>query len=242
GAAPPAGRAAHDVRGNVAAPHAAAARGAPGGRHRRRPRAAVGRRPRAPSSGRCLDRAGCPGGARARRCDRARGRSIHRDGSASPRMGGAAHVLTLMDDRREIVGWVMYDWANSAYQTTVLTVLAGPYLTAIAQQAAGKNGIVLRLWPAGHVTAKSLYPYCVSLSVFARVLVLPLIGAAADSLNMKKQIMAFFCYVGSVTTCLFLFATEGRHLLGALLLIVSNVSFGITIVLYNAFLNDIASP
>lgn len=147
-----------------------------------------------------------------------------------------------MDDRREIFGWVMYDWANSAFQTTVLTVLAGPYLTAIAQQAVGDNGVVLRLWPAGSVTAKSLFPYCISASVFVQVLLLPLIGAAADSLNLKKPLMALFCYVGAITTCLFLLVTDGRHLLGALLLIVSNVSFGITIVLYNAFLNDITSP
>ncbi len=146
-----------------------------------------------------------------------------------------------MDDRREIFGWMMYDWANSAFQTTVLTVLAGPYLTAIAQQAVGDNGTVLRLWPVGSVTAKSLFPYCISLSVVAQVLLLPLVGAVADSMNLKKPLMAFFCYLGAVTTCLFVFVSDGRHLLGAALLIVSNLSFGITLVLYNAFLNDIAS-
>ena len=36
------------------------------------------------------------------------------------------------DDRREMVGWLMYDWANSAFQTTVVTVLIGPYLTDLA--------------------------------------------------------------------------------------------------------------
>jgi len=146
-----------------------------------------------------------------------------------------------VDDRREIFGWMMYDWANSAFQTTVLTVLAGPYLTAIAQQAVGDNGTVLRLWPVGSVTAKSLFPYCISLSVVAQVLLLPLVGAVADSMNLKKPLMAFFCYLGAVTTCLFVFVSDGRHLLGAALLIVSNLSFGITLVLYNAFLNDIAS-
>jgi UMF1 family MFS transporter len=146
-----------------------------------------------------------------------------------------------VDDRRELFGWMMYDWANSAFQTTVLTVLAGPYLTAIAQQAVGENGTVLRLWPGGSVTAKSLFPLCISLSVFAQVLLLPFLGAVADSMNLKKPLMAFFCYVGAATTCLFVLVTDGRHLLGGLLLVVSNVSFGITIVLYNAFLNDVAS-
>jgi UMF1 family MFS transporter len=38
--------------------------------------------------------------------------------------------------RREQRAWYVYDWANSAYQTTTLTVLFGPYLTVIAKRAA----------------------------------------------------------------------------------------------------------
>ena len=49
----------------------------------------------------------------------------------------------LKNDRREIFGWVMYDWANSAFSTTVVTALLRPYLTALAQAAVGENGTVL---------------------------------------------------------------------------------------------------
>ena len=81
----------------------------------------------------------------------------------------------------------MYDWANSAFQTTVVTVLAGPYLTALAQGAVGENGTVLSLGPLGAVTAKALFPYCISLSVFAQVFLLPVLGAIADYTNLKKN-------------------------------------------------------
>jgi len=145
------------------------------------------------------------------------------------------------DDPREIFGWTMYDWANSAFQTTVVTVLAGPYITAMAQQAVGENGIVLRLGPLGSVTAKSLFPYCISLSVLLQVFLLPTLGAVADYTHLKKKLMAVFCYAGAVATCLMVLVTDGRHLLGGLLLVVSNVSFGASIVLYNAFLNDITT-
>jgi UMF1 family MFS transporter len=145
------------------------------------------------------------------------------------------------NDPREIFGWVMYDWANSAFQTTVVTVLAGPYLTAMAQSAVGENGTVLSLGPLGAVTAKSLFPYCISLSVLLQVLLLPTLGAVADYTHLKKKLMIVFCYAGTVTTCLMVLVTDGRHLFGGLLLIVSNVSFGATIVLYNAFLNDVAT-
>ena len=39
--------------------------------------------------------------------------------------------------RRERTGWYFYDWANSAFSTTVITVFLGPFLTSVTEQAAG---------------------------------------------------------------------------------------------------------
>lgn len=147
----------------------------------------------------------------------------------------------MVNDRREIFGWAMYDWANSAFSTTVVAALFGPYLTALAQSAVGDNGVVLSLGPLGDVTAKSLFPYCTSLSVFLQVFLLPVLGAVADYSHLKKRLMAFFCYLGAAATCLLFFMTGGTYLLGALLFIIANLSFGASIVLYNAFLPDICS-
>jgi MFS transporter, UMF1 family len=145
------------------------------------------------------------------------------------------------NDPHEIFGWSMYDWANSGFQTTVVTALAGPYLTALAQQAVGDNGVVLPLGPFGSVTAKSFFPYCIALSVFVQVWFLPVLGAIADYTHLKKRLMAIFCYAGAAATCLMFFCSARRLLLGGALLIVANVGFGASIVLYNAFLNDVAS-
>jgi UMF1 family MFS transporter len=143
--------------------------------------------------------------------------------------------------RREIFGWTMYDWASSAFSTTVVTVLAGPYLTGLAQSAVGENGIVLSLGPFGAVTAKSLFPQSIAVSVFLQVFLLPILGVVADYTDLKKQLMAVFCYVGATATSLLVLVTQGRHLLGSLLLIVANLSFGAALVLYNSFLNDITT-
>ena len=63
---------------------------------------------------------------------------------------------------REQVGWYFYDWANSAFSTTVVTVFLGPYLTTITKAAADADGLV---HPFGlRVTAGSFFPYVVSLS------------------------------------------------------------------------------
>ncbi len=145
------------------------------------------------------------------------------------------------NDRREIVGWLIYDWANSAFQTTVVTVLIGPYLTDLAQRDVGRNGIVASLGPFGSITATSLFPYCISVSVFLQVLLLPLLGAIADYTQAAKRLMIAFCYSGVGATCLLFFITGRRYVIGGLLLVLANFAFGVTIVMYNAFLNDITS-
>src|SRR5207244_10758138 len=81
------------------------------------------------------------------------------------------------NDPREIFGWKMYDWANSAFYTTVVGALFSPYLTRLAQSAVGENGVVLDLGFLGAVTSKSLPSLCVSISFGVQVFLLLVLGA-----------------------------------------------------------------
>jgi UMF1 family MFS transporter len=142
---------------------------------------------------------------------------------------------------REVFGWKMYDWANSAFSTTIVSALYGPYLTEITQRAVGENGTVLSLGPMGAITAKSFFPTCVSAAVFLQIFLLPILGSIADYSNLKKKLMGLFCYIGVLATCLMFFVTGGLYWLGGLLFIISNLSFGAAVVFYNGFLNDITT-
>ncbi len=140
--------------------------------------------------------------------------------------------------RREQVGWYFYDWANSAFATTVVTVFLGPYLTAIAQNAADADNYI---YPLGiPVLADAFFPYIVSLSVVLQVFFLPILGAIADYSQRKKQLLAIFAYLGALATMALYFLQGERYLLGGGLFVVANLSFGASIVFYNAFLSDIA--
>ena len=142
--------------------------------------------------------------------------------------------------RREQRAWYLYDWANSAFPTTVVTVFVGPYLTTIAKAAAGNGGFI---YPLGiKVAAESFFPYVVSLSVVLQVVFLPLFGAVADYSHFKKQMLAFCAYVGALTTMAMYFVHGTNYLLGGALFVVANLSFGASIIFYNAFLLDIARP
>lgn len=141
-------------------------------------------------------------------------------------------------DRRERVGWYFYDWANSAFSTTVVTVFLGPYLTSITRAAADANEMV---YPLGiPVAAGAFFPYMVSLSVLLQVIFLPILGAISDFSQRKKQLLAVFAYIGAFATIGMYFLQGTNYLLGGLLFLVANLSFGASVVFYNAFLPDIA--
>ncbi|MBI3959156.1 MAG: MFS transporter [Chloroflexi bacterium] len=144
-----------------------------------------------------------------------------------------------VDDRKELFSWYFYDWANSAFSTTVVTVFLGPYLTSVAKTAADASGFV---HPLGiTVFADSFFPYIVSLSVFLQIFFLPILGAIADYSHLKKQMLGFFAYLGAFATISLYFLQGDNYLLGGVLFLLANLSFGASIVFYNAFLPEISS-
>ena len=154
-------------------------------------------------------------------------------------------MTALINNKREIRGWMMYDWANSAFSTTVVTALLGPYVLSLAQSST--NPITL----AGiQIEPASIFPFSASLSVLLQVILLPILGTIADYTNLKKKMLLVFAYTGAVATMLLFFmqadmpvlGTNGTILAGSLLFITANLCFGAAIVAYNGFLPDIASP
>jgi UMF1 family MFS transporter len=159
-------------------------------------------------------------------------------------MATSPSQLNLRHDKnkpREVFGWKMYDWANSAFSTTIVGALYGPYLTEITQRAVGENGVVFSLGSLGAITSKSFFPTCVSIAVFLQIFLLPTLGGIADYSNLKKRMMAVFCYLAVVATCLMFFVSGSLYWLGGVLFIIANLGFGAALVFYNGFLNDITT-
>jgi UMF1 family MFS transporter len=136
--------------------------------------------------------------------------------------------------------WYLYDWANSAFSTTVISLFIGPYLTSVAESGADASGMI-SLWGLD-MRPGSLYPYAVSFSVFAQVFLLPIIGGIADRIKSRNGLLAIFAYIGSISTMFLYFVKDGRYALGAFLLIIANISFGAALVVANSYLQDLATP
>lgn len=146
-----------------------------------------------------------------------------------------------INDKKEIFGWAMYDWANSAFSTTVGTVFLGPYVASLARAAASAAGRDTIPFFGIPVAPDSFLPYCISFSVGMQVLFLPILGAIADYSHRRKQMMQFFATIGAVATILLFFVTGNLWWLGGVLFIIANLTFGAAIVFYNSYLPDIAS-
>src|SRR3954465_3087267 len=128
----------------------------------------------------------------------------------------------------------------SVFNTSVTTVFLAPYLTSIAQSAAGPDD---RIHPLGiSVPAGSFFGYVLSLSVLLQVVVLPLPGAIADRSGHKRQLLAGFATLGSLCTMAMFFVAGERYLFGASLFIVANLCFGAATVVYYSWLPDLAGP
>jgi UMF1 family MFS transporter len=149
--------------------------------------------------------------------------------------------VSMRNDKKEIRGWAMYDWANSAFSTTVGTVFLGPYLASLAATAAQANTDGMARVLGIPIAPDSFLPYCVSLSVFLQVIFLPILGAIADYSHLRKKMMQLFATLGAIATIGLFFVTEPLWWLGGLLFMFANLTFGAAMVFYNSYLPDIAS-
>ena len=135
-------------------------------------------------------------------------------------------------------GWYLYDFAQSAFSTTVVTLFLGPYLTVLAKAASDAQGMVHPLGVT--VDARSYWSYIVSLSVVLQVIFLPIVGAIADYGRRKKEVLGVMAYLGAAATMAMFFLEGKRYLFGGVLFLIANVSFGAGVVIYNSFLPEIA--
>ncbi|GAA2120713.1 MFS transporter [Nocardioides bigeumensis] len=146
--------------------------------------------------------------------------------------GGIADLrpLTRMKNQK---AWYWYDWANSAYVTTIATVLFAPYIINIAERAAVDDRISLL---GISVAPGSLPSYLVTFSTILSAFLLPPLGALADRTKNKKGLLAFFAWTGAAFAALIFFATGDNWQIGAIGLIGGNICLGASAVVNDAIL------
>lgn len=149
-------------------------------------------------------------------------------------------------------GWVFYDWANQVFQTSVITVFLSLYLTGVAEADARARGQACTGGSAlvdcdvsllgFDVAAGSVFGYLVSLATVLQVLVLPLTGAIADRTQDKRRMLGIFAFTGSAATAALALMAGTDWQLGFVLFLLANTAYGASIVVYYAYLPELAGP
>ena len=138
-----------------------------------------------------------------------------------------------MNDKKQIFGWAMYDWANSAYITTVTVAVLPIYF---AGTVVGNDGFAI----GGKVlSAKALWYYMISFSAFVVFICAPVLGAIADFSASKKKFLMAFCYGGSLCAVMLFFCGAGDVWQTMILFIIAQIGFVGGNVFYDAFLKKI---
>ena len=128
---------------------------------------------------------------------------------------------------KAIRAWTMYDWANSAFATTVMAAILPNYFG-------------LYIDPENSI---SIWGYTVAIGSLIAALISPILGAIADFRGSKKTFMGFFVALGVASTALmYLVDSPGDWLLASILYILGTIGFAGSLVFYDALLPHVADP
>lgn len=141
-------------------------------------------------------------------------------------MKGVAARLGL--NRPELRAWALYDFANSAVQTTIIAAVFPIYFQRVAA-----SGL-----PAS--TATSRFAWATTIAICIVALVAPILGAMADTRRLKKPLLGIFLGLGAGATAAMYAIQEGDWLLALVLFVIANVGVAGSIVFYESLLPHIA--
>jgi UMF1 family MFS transporter len=131
--------------------------------------------------------------------------------------------------RREARAWALYDWANSAFWTTVVTVVFPIYYLEIASDL-------------GRERASERFAYATTLALLVGALIAPVLGTLADFRALKKPLLGIFALLGAVATGALYFALPGRGDMALVCFALGNVGAVASVAFYDALLPHVARP
>lgn len=131
--------------------------------------------------------------------------------------------------RPELRAWALYDWANSAFVTTIIAAVFPPYFSAVAAADL----------PPPIATARFAMATTIALALVA--IGAPFLGAFADYAAMRKKLLGVFAGIGMLATAGMYGVERGEWVLAAVLFVVSDIGASGSFIFYDALLPHIAT-
>jgi MFS transporter, UMF1 family len=130
-------------------------------------------------------------------------------------------------DRKQVRAWILYDWANSAFATTMMAAVLPIFFVKVP-------GAVV-----GEAMAASYWAYTQSAAMLILVVISPILGALADVSRSKVRQLGVFMAIGSLATAIYAFVGEGDMTLAIVLTLLGVIGFNGSLTFYDALLPDI---
>lgn len=135
----------------------------------------------------------------------------------------------MLDDRKQIISWSLYDWANSTFSTTVM---AGVFPIFFQQYWSTASDVTVSTWYLGLAN---------SLASIAVASLAPFLGAIADKASVKKRLLIFFAFIGIISTGALSMVGQGYWKIAAVFYVVASVGFMSANIFYDSLLPSVAS-
>ena len=144
----------------------------------------------------------------------------------------------MLNDKKTINAWCLYDWANSVYSLTITSAIFPIYYQAVAVNESGGDKV---MFFDLEIVNSVLYSYALSVSFLFVAIILPLLSGIADYAGKKKFFLRLFMFIGSFS-CIGLFFFTGKNIeWGIICSVLASVGYSGSLVFYDAFLNEIVT-
>jgi len=134
------------------------------------------------------------------------------------------------DHKKILRSWKMYDWANSAFATTIMAAVLPEFYSSVAGSTLDKT------------TATSYWGYSNTIAMLLIAIAAPILGAIGDHSGAKKRFLGGFAFVGIVATGLLIGIGPGMWFFASFLYIFGRVGFGGGNIFYDSLLPHVAGP
>lgn len=141
----------------------------------------------------------------------------------------AYHGISQQEYNRRIRAWTLYDWANSAFATTILAAVLPIYYSQVAGGNLPSPAIATAYWSRG-----------LSIGILIVAVISPILGTISDIMRGKKRFLAIFAGLGILSTGLLVMVETGDWMLASILFILGRIGFSGANVFYDALLPHVA--
>ena len=131
--------------------------------------------------------------------------------------------------QRRIRAWTLYDWANSAFATTILAAVLPIYYSQVAGATLPSEAVATSYWSL-----------TLSIALLITAILSPILGTISDIMRGKKRFLSIFVGIGVVGTAALIFVGTGDWFLASIVMLVARIGFTGANTFYDALLPHVA--